>query len=252
MNESVISAFWLGLLGGVHCLGMCGAVVGVLTSNLSTTITKNPAKILIYQLTYNMGRIISYVLMGIIFASFASLLIKFNATSMSFFDFILRIFSAIVMIFAGLFIMGKNSFIQVIEKAGQKLWVKIQPISNRFLPIKNLKDALFFGILWGGIPCGLVYSALALALSSANVTEGAAIMLAFGIGTLPSLLAMAGFAMSLIRFMRLKIVKTIAGIMIILLGVWSLSMPIKMLVNKDMKMNNKISVNFNYYNNYLT
>ena len=78
---------------------------------------------------------------------------------------------------------------------------KIQPISKKFLPVTSYKNAFLFGFLWGGIPCGLVYSALALTLSVTPI-DGFLIMLSFGLGTLPTLLAVSGFGFSLVRFLK--------------------------------------------------
>lgn len=225
MSQSIIVAFWMGLLGGVHCFAMCGGLVGILSGNLSNNIKENSSKIMLYHLAYNLGRIGSYVLMGLAFAVFSSVLN--GQLHISLFEQSLRIFSAVVVIFVGFFILGWRAAIAKIERLGQGFWQKLQPIGRRLLPIKNLSGAYFFGLLWGGIPCGLVYGALSLTLGASSIAEGGLIMLAFGIGTLPALLAMAGFATSLVRFFQHTLIRKMSGIIIILLGFWSLIMPLK-------------------------
>lgn len=230
MNEVFITSLLIGFAGGVHCLGMCGAVVGILSNNLPENIRNNPKKMAIYQLTYNIGRIFSYATMGLIFASFSTLLA--TQVGISKLEMIMRIFASVMMILIGFFIAGfGNKIINNIEKIGQGLWVKLQPLSQKFIPVKNLKGAFSFGFLWGGIPCGLVYSALALTLSATPV-DGFLIMLFFGIGTLPALLAMAGFGFGLTRILRKTIVQKSFGVMVILLGIWSLMMPLIHMMHK--------------------
>jgi sulfite exporter TauE/SafE len=222
--EILISVFLMGLLGGVHCLGMCGGVVGMLTAGLDESVRKNPKKVALFHLSYNLGRVLSYVLMGAIFGLLGALLMHF--LQMSLVDKALRILSGVLMIMVGLMIGNWASGIQILEKIGAKLWAKIQPISQRFLPVRNLKSAFFTGLFWGGIPCGLVYGALSFAMVSTSLFKGALIMFAFGLGTLPSLLLMASLSVQLGRFVQNTKVRKLSGILIILLGVWSIVMPI--------------------------
>jgi sulfite exporter TauE/SafE len=223
MNELYITAFLMGLLGGVHCLGMCGAVAGILTANLSPEVRQKPGKAVSYQFVYNFGRVFTYILMGVIFASFSYILA--SQIGMGVFEKFMRIFAAVMMIFIGLFIAGFSNKIQIIEKLGQKLWAKIQPKTQKYLPIKNYRHAFVFGLLWGNIPCGLVYAALVLTLTASPI-EGGLIMLFFGLGTMPSMLAVGGFGFALTRFIKDNLVQKIAGILVIIMGVVSLAMPI--------------------------
>ena len=78
--------------------------------------------------------------------------------------------------------------IMIIENVGKIFWNKIEPIAKKFVPIRSIGHALIAGILWGWLPCGLVYSALFLAMSANSITEGALIMWIFVVGTLPVLL----------------------------------------------------------------
>lgn len=226
--DTLAIVFLMGLLGGVHCLGMCGGVVALLTSALPETLRSNPKKTLMYHLNYNTGRILSYVLMGVLFGLAGELLS--NMLKMSTLDYVLRIFSGLLMVLVGLYIANWYAGIQILEKIGAKLWTKLQPISQRFLPVTSLKSAFLVGLLWGGIPCGLVYGALSFAALSGSAIQGGLIMLAFGLGTLPSLLLMAGFSSKLSEAIKKPLVRKFSGALIIALGILALWMPAKSLI----------------------
>jgi len=214
--DILISVFLMGLLGGVHCLSMCGGVVGMLTASLPEQVRSDSKQISLYHFNYNLGRILSYILLGAIFGLIGELLS--NMLQMSVFDKVLRIFSGVLMIMVGFYIANWHMGIQALEKIGAKLWAVLQPITKRFLPVKNLKSAFLVGLFWGGIPCGLVYGALSFAIVSGSAVQGGMIMLAFGLGTLPSLLLMAGFSLKLSEAIKRPIVRKFSGALIIILG----------------------------------
>ncbi len=226
--DVLISVFLMGLLGGVHCLGMCGGVVAMLTAGLDPQVKANPRKIALFHLNYNIGRILSYILMGVIFGVVGAILTQ--SLQMNVLDKSLRIFSGVLMIMVGLYIGNWSSSIQILEKIGSKLWAKLQPLSQKFLPVRNLRGAFFTGLLWGGIPCGLVYGALGFAIVSGSAAQGGLIMLAFGLGTLPSLLLMAGLSSQLTLLVQKPLVRQVSGLFIIILGVAALWMPINSMI----------------------
>lgn len=226
--DTLTIVFLMGLLGGVHCLGMCGGVVALLTSALPAELRSNVKQTSLYHLNYNTGRILSYVLMGALFGLAGELLA--NTLKMSVLDHALRIFSGILMVLVGLYIANWYAGIQVLEKIGAKLWTKLQPISQKFLPVTSLKSAFLVGLFWGGIPCGLVYGALSFAVLSGSTVQGGLIMLAFGLGTLPSLLLMAGFSLKLSEAIKKPLVRKFSGALIITLGIWALWVPAKTLI----------------------
>ncbi len=234
------SVFLMGLLGSVHCLGMCGGMVGMLSAGLDPQIRANPKKVALFHLNYNLGRILSYMLMGAIFGLIGTLLAQ--TLQMNEFDKVLRIFSGVLMVMVGLYIGNWSSSIQILERLGAKLWAKLQPLTQRFLPIRNLRSAFFTGLLWGGIPCGLVYGALSFSVLSGSMLEGGLIMLAFGLGTLPSLLLMASLSIQLGFFIQKPGVRRLSGLLIIVLGIMALWMPIKFMIFDSMRMNHSHSV----------
>ncbi|QKQ24460.1 sulfite exporter TauE/SafE family protein [Candidatus Ruthia endofausta] len=235
-----ISVFLMGLLGGVHCLGMCGGVVGMLSAGLDPQVRANPKKVVLFHLNYNLGRILSYMLMGTIFGLIGTLLVQ--TLQMNVFDKVLRIFSGVLMVMVGLYIGNWSSSIQILEKFGTKLWAKLQPLTQQFLPIRNLRSAFFTGLLWGAIPCGLVYGALSFAVLSGSMLEGGLIMLAFGLGTLPSLLLMASLSTQLGLLIQKPWIRRLSGLLIIVLGIMALWMPIKSMIFDTMRMNHSHGV----------
>jgi sulfite exporter TauE/SafE len=236
--DILISVFLMGLLGGAHCLGMCGGVVGMLTAGLGPEIRSNPKKVALFHLNYNIGRILSYILMGLVFGLLGAILAQ--TLQMSLFDKVLRVFSGVLMIMVGLYIGGWSSSIQILEKIGVKFWAVLQPLTKRFLPVKDLKSAFFTGLLWGGIPCGLVYGALSFAIVSGSAAQGGLIMLVFGLGTLPSLLLMASVSTQLTHLTQKPWVRKTSGLLIIGLGVAALWMPINTMIGDKSHGHNKI------------
>jgi uncharacterized protein len=221
INElSLAAAFMIGLLGSTHCIGMCGGIVGALTMGLSETTRQSPLKLLPYLLTYNIGRLFSY--------SLAGLIIGLLSSSMSDFFQIGRfpiggIVGGLFMVALGIYIGGWLQTMAPLERLGGHFWRLIEPIGRRFMPVKSPVQALGLGFIWGWLPCGLVYSTLALAATSANAVNSAMLMLAFGAGTLPMLLVMGSFADKLQRLTRNRWIRYLAGILLIAFGAMILS-----------------------------
>ncbi|HIP80877.1 MAG TPA: sulfite exporter TauE/SafE family protein, partial [Leucothrix mucor] len=105
---------------------------------------------------------------------------------------------------------------------GSILWKRIQPFTKHFMPVRTLQQAIPLGFLWGWLPCGLVYTALTWTLSAGSAIEGGLIMLAFGIGTLPNLLAMGVLAERLSGWVRNPTVRLVSGLLVVGLGVLTL------------------------------
>jgi hypothetical protein len=218
--EIILSAFLLGLLGSGHCLGMCGGISTAL--GLNTTSNKISNKKLFtafnpHVLAYNFGRIISYSFAGLIVGLLGFWLSK-NLSNLS----ILRYLAATMLILMGLYLGKWFNGIIYTEKLGKLLWPLIQPLSKRFMPIKSIKDALIVGMVWGWLPCGLVYSALIWASLESSVTGSVLIMLFFGLGTLPSMLATGLFAQKFNLFAKKAWFRTFSGSMMIAFGIWSM------------------------------
>ncbi len=216
---TVSAAFLVGLLGSTHCIGMCGGIVGALTLGLDGTVRESRWRLPAFLLAYNSGRILSYTVAGGITGFLGGQFVKLEWGI----DFPLGgIIAGLFMIALGFYLTGWWQVLTVLEKSGVHLWKRIEPLGRRLLPVNSLLQALALGMLWGWLPCGLVYAALAWSLTTADAGHGALLMLAFGMGTLPMLLLMGGAAEQLNRFVRSSQIRKIAGLIIIGLGVYML------------------------------
>jgi len=220
MDSIYITAFVVGILGGVHCLGMCGGVVGGLTFSLESRIQTNWWKMMSYQLAYNIGRITSYMILGAVFGALGAG-IGSLATFLPAQQF-LQVVAGLFMIALGLYLGGWWFGVVKIEKVGQALWARISPYAKNMTPVKHYYQAWLYGLVWGWLPCGLVYSMLIMTLTAGSAISGAVMMLAFGLGTLPNLMLMGVFAFYFTRLSRMVWVKRTAGLGVILMGVWQI------------------------------
>nr|WP_298110216.1 sulfite exporter TauE/SafE family protein [uncultured Pseudomonas sp.] len=212
----LLSALILGLLGGGHCLGMCGGLMSALTLAIPAERRAQRFQLL---LAYNLGRIFSYAAAGLLLG-LAGWALNNSPAAM-----LLRIIAALLLIAMGLYLAGWWSGLTRIEALGRGLWRYIQPLTRRFMPVTNWPRALILGGLWGWLPCGLVYSTLLWASSQGNALDSAALMLAFGLGTLPVLLATGMAAERLSALLRERGVRMAGGILVILFGLWTLPGP---------------------------
>ena len=212
----LVSALILGLLGGGHCLGMCGGLMGALTLAIPPEQRAQRFQLL---LAYNLGRILSYATAGLLLGMAGWALANSPAAML------LRVIAALLLIAMGLYLAGWWSGLTRIEALGRGLWRYIQPLTRRFMPVTSLPRALVLGSLWGWLPCGLVYSTLLWAASQGDALSSAALMLAFGLGTLPVLLATGMAAERLTGVLRKQGVRTAGGILVILFGLWTLPGP---------------------------
>jgi sulfite exporter TauE/SafE len=207
MELSLFSVFLVGLLGGTHCVGMCGGIVGALSLQLPGQTPQWR-----FHLAYSAGRIACYALVGVIAgaAGAGSLLLS---------DILpvkqaLYLLANLLLVALGLYLAGLSSLVLRLEGAGDAIWKRLQPYSRKLLPVRSVPQALALGALWGWVPCGLVYSMLITAMASGSAFNGGAVMLAFGLGTLPNLLAMGYFARQLKDFMQHRGVRLTAGLLV--------------------------------------
>jgi len=217
---SLAAALTLGFFGSVHCIGMCGGIVGVLTFNLPPEIRGSASRLLPYTIAYNGGRILSYMIagaaVGLVGAAAMSPLEPERALTIG------RTLAGAFMILLGFYVAGWSPALAKLEHLGARLWRRIEPLGRRFIPARRPVHALALGLVWGWLPCGMVYSALTLALAAASAPAGALVMGAFGLGTLPMLLAMGLGATPFMRVAQRPVIRKIAGILIIAAGVYVL------------------------------
>jgi len=195
---------------------MCGSIIGTLTLSLSPDIRNNKVLLLPYVLNYNLGRITSYTVAGGLAGLIGVLMI------MPFGEIhghrILQLLSALVMMSAGLYIAGWFPRFAYIEKMGTRFWKKIEPFGRKLIPVKTHTQAYLFGMVWGWLPCGLVYSALTLAATAGDVAKSALLMLAFGAGTLPAVMGVGIMTNILTRLSRTERFKQLIGLFMIVLA----------------------------------
>ena len=218
MDSMLITALMVGFLGGLHCLGMCGGVVGALTFSLEPKVQACWWRMLPYQLAYNIGRISSYMVIGALFGFLGAMLgslATFLPAQQA-----LQFVAGLFMIALGLYLGGWWFGIVAIERLGQKFWSRLTPYAKKITPVKTIRHAWLYGLLWGWLPCGLVYSMLIMAMSAGSALEGALVMMAFGLGTLPNLLLMGVFAFYFTKISRNPWVRKIAGLSVIGMGAW--------------------------------
>lgn len=214
-----LAAFSMGLFGSPHCLGMCGGIVTAFGLSMQHVSDSKKNGLI---LTYHLGRLISYSLLGLI-ASLVGVAIFQSIMSNS----APRIVLGSVLVLIGLSMLGLPLFNQL-EKFGMRFWQSLAPIRKKVFPIDSFGKALFAGLLWGFLPCGLVYGALMMAIAGNDIATGAALMFVFGLGTMPMLIATqktVGMLQSSIKHFRLR---QINGVIMMLSGLAVIFIPMMM------------------------
>jgi sulfite exporter TauE/SafE len=216
--------FLMGLLGSLHCVGMCGGIVGALSAaagrpvivikaEASSASPLSPAKAPARVLAYNLGRIGSYCVAGAFaggVAGASAMLVQVAAVQVAAYWM-----ANLMLLLLGLYLMEAAPLLLRLEAAGQILWRRVQPLVAPLLPMDTLPKALALGALWGWLPCGMVYGVLLIALLSGSAWSGAATMFAFGLGTLPAMLGL-GLAGARLRLAARKpMVRLACGALII-------------------------------------
>ncbi|MGP5649474.1 sulfite exporter TauE/SafE family protein [Psychrobacter celer] len=175
------AALLMGFFGSPHCLGMCGGIVAAFGLSMKDV---SPAKKRGLIATYHLGRLLSYAILGLVAgligtAVLAPLMVG-NSTP--------RILLGLVLVFVGLTMLGLP-FLNKLERFGMRLWQALAPLRTKVFPLNTVPRALAAGLLWGFLPCGLVYGALLIAVIGHDPLTGAVLMFAFGLGTIPMLVA---------------------------------------------------------------
>jgi len=212
------AALLTGFLGSAHCIGMCAGISGLFA--VRTEVASIRAR-LPMALAYNAGRVVSYAILGLIVATLGSGIVAAMPTLAA----PARLTGGLVIVLIGLQVGFGWRFLQIIERMGSLLWARLAPAAKSLLPVSSLPRALGLGLLWGWLPCGLVYSVLLLAATSSRPADGALVMLAFGLGTMPAMLATGMGAAQLSRLMRRRGARLGLGLLIVLLGLLTLAMP---------------------------
>jgi len=225
LEISYFAAFLVGLLGGVHCVGMCGGIVATLGMGLPQERRMQWRSQLPYLLGYNSGRLISYTIAGLLVGGAGALMSDLLLLQQA--KLVMQMVAGLFMVALGLYLGGWWFGLTRIEKIGGLLWRYIEPFARRLLPIRSVPQALLMGLVWGWLPCGLVYSVLIWAISAGGAIEGGLLLLSFGLGTLPNLFAMGLVAAKISVWIRRPAVMRIAGLMVIAMGLLYMSRPLQ-------------------------
>jgi hypothetical protein len=212
---TLLTLFLLGFFGGGHCVGMCGGLSSAFALQLPPGLNRAGLIVLL-----NLGRISSYVFIGLLVGAIGQVGISLDQTR--WLQNGLYLSANLLLLFLGLYLAGISSLATRIESIGRPVWKRLNPLLNRLLPIQSVPACFGVGMLWGWLPCGLVYSASLYALGSGNALEGGLYMLAFALGTLPNLLAMGLFAAQLKNFLQRKTVRLAAGLLVAAWALWRL------------------------------
>jgi sulfite exporter TauE/SafE len=213
------AAALLGLAASGHCLVMCGgisAALGMAAEKNSAGRTRLPLLV-----GYQLGRIGAYSLAGLLLAGiFGGLISLLDIESVR---RTLRALSALALLLAALVAFGRLR--DPGTGIGRKLWQRLAPLGRRLVPVNTLARAFTFGMVWGWMPCGFVYSVLLVATLQLDAVRGAMTMAAFGLGTAPALLITALGAQRLKSFAALPATRHIAGSLLLLSAVLTLVGP---------------------------
>lgn len=202
------TAFILGLSGAGHCLGMCGGIAAAL--NLGSA--HSPA----FTLAYHTGRVTSYTVLGAVLG-LAAASIDIGAWTIG-----LRYLAGLLLIGMGLYIANWWRGMALLERAGARVWQPVQRFSSKWLPLRRWPQAFALGLCWGLMPCGLIYSSLAWAATAQNAVTSALMMLLFGLGTLPAMVATSLGAQRGQLLLRRRGLKQVIGVLLIASGAWTL------------------------------
>ncbi|HQY28688.1 MAG TPA: sulfite exporter TauE/SafE family protein [Burkholderiaceae bacterium] len=231
---SLMSVFLLGLFGGVHCASMCGGIVALLGSRHRVIPIRAQSgagalaavqSSLPLQLAYNAGRIGSYALAGALAGGIGSA--AWLARHLLPIQQVAFVAVNLVMIALGIALTGLAGGglrrLGALERAGAALWRRVGPHATRLLGTASIPGALAAGAAWGWVPCGMVYGVLVAALVSGSAADGALLLLVFGLGTLPNLLALGFAAQRGAQLLASRGARLAAGVAIVLFGLAGLS-----------------------------
>jgi sulfite exporter TauE/SafE len=195
------SAFLFGLAGGLHCLTMCG---GFLAAIMSRDAARTPAPVPLHpalalarrQWVYQAGRIGTYMLLGAVFGAAGATVL--DSVSLLPVQKTLYVVANVFLLALAVSLVVNTPGVAFLQRAGVRVFATALPRLRPLLHGSGLASQWALGLVWGLVPCALIYSVLPLALFSGGAWQGALVMLAFGVGTLPNLLA-AGFLLHRVK-----------------------------------------------------
>ncbi len=218
LELTLASVFLAGLMAGAHCAAMCGPLIGIACGPRARAAGR--AQWLYHALAYNAGRIAAYIAAGALTGSIGAAGLATRGTPLV--QQLMLVTMGISLILMAGYIAGVAPLRRVLEAAGSLIWRRIEPWSRRFLPVTTPLRAFGLGLVWGWVPCGMVYVALLAALSTADPLQGALVMAAFGLGTLPNLLALSASLEYVARVARGRLVRLLFSVVIAAIGIFGI------------------------------
>jgi uncharacterized protein len=222
--------FIAGLVGSVHCVGMCGGIVGAFSMAaprraFPVAVVAAPSVAAlegaVRVLAYNAGRVGSYMAAGALAGGVLGGVRQLaGAAPLQMAAYWL---ANLMLVALGLYLMDAWRGLATLEAGGRIVWRRLQPLTRHLLPVDHPGKALALGALWGWLPCGMVYSMLLTAMLTGSAGGGAAVMLAFGLGTLPALLTMGMLGNRLQAWTRRRPVRIAAGLLVLAFGLLGLA-----------------------------
>jgi hypothetical protein len=216
---SLVPVFMVGLLGSVHCAGMCGGIVSAFSvvpprrfPVAVVTLRSAPSEALLRVLAYNGGRIASYAAAGALAGGLAAG--ARALTGLAAIETVGYWLANLLLVVLGLYLMDAWRGLAHVEQLGQRAWRRIEPLTVRLLPLDSPPKLVALGAVWGWLPCGMVYSVLLTAVLSGSALSGAAVMLAFGLGTLPMLVTIGMLGAPLRSWIQRRAVRVASGLVV--------------------------------------
>ena len=222
MSSDYVTALFIGLIGSSHCLVMCGGIAGA----LQLSMTGSAKYKLLLQVLLSAGRLTTYALFGAAVGYFGVVAMQLAGSSLSW----LRLVAGMLLLLMALYISRLWFGLAYLEKLGQHIWRRVQPLAKRLLPLDSTAKAYLYGLCWGTLPCGLVYSTLGWSLASGSASQGSLIMLSFGLGTLPAILLTGSAATALTRFKNHRVLRYAAALMLAIYAFYTIWLAIQRLV----------------------
>ena len=214
MDVLPVAMLAAGLASGVHCVAMCGGIVTAFDAGGKRVIPLREKGVWTRRLAFNLGRISTYATAGALAGSLGAAAYAVGALPA---QEMLHLAANGMLVLVGLYLAGADRLLSPLEALGMPLWRRLQPLAARLLPARTMPRAYLAGLVWGWLPCAMVYAALAAATFSGGAASGALGMAAFGLGTLPFLLGAGWFAS------RLREWRRAAGAAVLGFGVYGLA-----------------------------
>ncbi|MBF0610164.1 MAG: sulfite exporter TauE/SafE family protein [Magnetococcales bacterium] len=210
---------------GLHCLGMCGGIIGAMAVNLPAHVRQQRGGVWPYLIAANLGRLSSYALAGWLASQFGHTL--FASFSPQTGHLVLQVLAGVILVLSGLFISGRFPALRWMEKMGGPLWHWLEPVGRRLIAAQNWRQSFLFGAVWGWMPCSMVYVVLMWSASACSPADSALLMILFGLGTLPFTLPAGWAAHSVNRLAIFPWIKDSIAVVLVVVGVFSLYLAVK-------------------------